>query len=249
MNEDEPVRMSLSEHFEELRVRLLWALAGLAVGVVICWFFREQIMKVVVHPLRMAQYEKKLLNLSPMESIIQYLKVSIVFGLLVTSPWVAYHMWRFIGAGLYPEERRVSYLYAGGSALLFAAGAAFSYGLMLPLVMEVLMAFDTANVSKDSLQFAEYVDFFFKTTMAMGLSFQVPVLMRFLSAVNLVERSTWRTNRKYAIVGAFLIAALITPPDPVSQISAGLPMVLLYEIGLLLIPRDTEHSDDPDEDE
>ncbi len=231
---DEPVRMSLREHFEELRRRLLWALGGLVIAVGVCWLFKEQMMNWVMIPLRMAEYEDKLLNLSPMEQILQYLKVTIVFGLVLSSPWIAYQMWLFVSAGLYEKERKATYLYAGGSVFLFLLGVLFSYAVMLPLVIKVLMGFDPAEVSKPTMQFAEYVDFFFKTTLAMGISFQVPMVMRFLSAVNLVERKTWKTYRKYAIVGAFLVAALITPPDPISQLSAGLPMVLLYEIGLLL---------------
>ncbi len=235
-DQDEPVRMSLSEHFEELRTRLLWAFGGLAIGILVCWFFKDRLMHFVLEPLRNANYDRELLNLSPMEQILQYLKVSIVFGLILTSPWIAHQMWQFISAGLYEAERKITYVYAGGSVLLFLIGVAFSYWIMLPLVMRVLIGFDPADVSDETMQFAEYVDFFFKTTLAMGVSFQVPIVMRFLSAMNLVGKETWTAYRKYAIVSAFLIAALITPPDPVSQISAGLPIAILYEVGILLIP-------------
>ncbi len=250
-SDHQPTQMSLSEHFEELRGCLFRALIGLVVGTVACWFLKAQIMEIVLRPLKESGFPHKLISLSPMESIVTYLKMSITAGAVLSSPWITYQMWRFIGAGLYPKERWMCYQYAGGAALLFLIGVAFSYFVMTPLILSVLLTFQPADAIEQQMQTSLYFSFFFKFTLAMGVSFQVPMIMRFLSAVGLVDRSAWVTYRKYAIVGTFFAAALITPPEPLSQISAALPMILLYEVGILLIPAETtrkmEDSDDSED--
>jgi sec-independent protein translocase protein TatC len=235
----QPTRMSLREHFEELRGCLFRALIGLVVGTVVCWFLKAQIMEIVRRPLLQSGFPHKLVSWSPMESIVTYLKMSILAGAVLSSPWITYQMWRFIGAGLYPKERSMCYQYAGGASLLFLIGVAFSYFVMTPLILSVLLNFQPADAIEQQMQTSRYFNFFFKFTLAMGISFQVPMVMRFLSAVGLVDRSAWVTYRKYAIVSTFFIAALITPPEPLSQISAALPMILLYEVGILLIPAES----------
>ncbi len=245
-------RMTLREHFEELRWCLIRAIIGLAAAVAVCWFLHDWTMQLIVQPLRQAQYGESLKVLEPAEGLLQYLKVDLILGLVLASPWVGYQIWTFVGKGLQPRERQYVYVYAGLSVLLFVAGVAFAYFIMLRLIMQILIQFDPAGISTADLQFSAYVSFFFNLTLAMGLVFQVPVVMRFLSGLGLVSRNTWKSSRKYAIVVAFLIGALVTPADPISQITAAIPIVLLYEIGIFLIPANgggTINSDDSSDED
>lgn len=247
MQDPEQARMSLSEHFEELRSCLFRALLGLVIGTVVCWFLGGPIMNIARGPLLQSGFTEKLTSWTPMETIVTYLKISIVAGAVLSSPWIMYQMWRFIGAGLYPKERWMFYWYAGGGTLLFLIGVAFSYFIMMPMILSVLLNFQPAGAVEQQMQTSRYISFFFKFTLAMGASFQVPMLMKFLSVTGLVQRSLWKTYRKYAYVATFFIAALITPPDPLSQVSAALPMILLYELGLLLIPAEQENKMEEDD--
>lgn len=227
-------KMRIRDHFEQLRYRLILAVSGFFVTVILCFFVQGELMDLVLSPLQ-SVYDKRLAVLDPSESILQYLKVNIVFGVVLASPWIMLQIWQFVGKGLYSEERKVVYLFSGASLLLFLGGVAFSYFFMMPMIIRFLVGFDPAQVARTQLQFSRYVNFFFKVTLILGFVFLLPVFMVFLDRIGAVGTKTWRGGRKFFIVIAFLLAALISPPDPISQVAVAIPFLLLYELGLGVI--------------
>ena len=233
--------MPFFEHLRELRDRLRNAAIFFVVGVIGCWFVSEDIYVWLRAPIDAAWLSHQdVLGAVPtmhfksaVEPFWVYMSIALWAGIFVSSPFIFYQLWQFIAPGLYKRERRVGILFAIFSALCFIAGAAFCYYV----VLEELYAYLLGYAGKDlqpTLFMSEYLDFTRNMMLAFGAVFEMPMLIFFLASVGLVtHRSLWRFNRWFAVV-AFVVGALLTPPDVLSQTLMAGPMIALYNISILI---------------
>ncbi len=171
--------------------------------------------------------------LSPMEAWVVYFKLAFIAGIFIASPFIFWELWRFLAPALYRKERRSMLFFIAFSVLCFAGGAAFAYFIAFPMMFTYLLSIfvDTSISFWPSM--SAYFSFTSSLLLAFGLIFELPVVLFLLVLWDIVELESLTAFRKYFIVAAFVVAAILTPPDPVSQISLGLPFILLYELSLL----------------
>lgn len=235
--------MPLIEHLLELRNRLLWALAALTVGFVICFIFAEDIYRFLVQPLAdllEGQPDRALIYTALHEAFFTYLKVAFFAAFCLTFPIIAGQLWAFVAPGLYKHEKRAFLPFLFATPILFLAGASLVYYLIFPLAWEFFLGFETAGGDgKLAMQLMpkvnEYLSLVMKLIIAFGLSFQLPVLLMLMARAGMVTSAGLAAKRKYAVVCAFAFAAILTPPDVISQIGLGLPIIALYEISIFAI--------------
>lgn len=252
-------RMTLGEHLEELRRRLLYVLGGAAVAFVLCFLlFRNELLDAVVRPVypQWRLFGRDILVLEPVDvkftmgapytAFTTYLFISLVAGCIASAPWALYHLWAFIAAGLYPRERRWVYVFGPLSVLLFATGALFFYFVVYPVVVSFLYSYaedfnryvvatgGEPMITRDTL-FGGYIHFVMLLTFVFGLMFELPLVVYFLGRVGLVRVETFRRYRRHVIVALVAVAAMVTPPDVFSQVALAVPMWVLYEAGVLAV--------------
>ncbi|MCS6797503.1 MAG: twin-arginine translocase subunit TatC [Myxococcota bacterium] len=253
---EDDVEMGFFDHLAELRRRLLRALVGMIPTVAVGWAYKEQIMQWLVAPLalawrRLGMGTPSLHFANPVDPFLAYLKVSLVAGLLLASPWIFWQLWAFVAPGLYRRERRLAVPFVLASTVCFAGGAIFGYVVVLPFGFETLLSFagplpDGAGSLQPTLMVDEYLGFAVKMLVAFGLSFEVPVVTTFLAAAGIVD---WRALLRFGrwwLVAAAVLAAILTPPDVGSQLLMLGPLVGLYYLGVLLaflIGRRVERAD------
>lgn len=229
--------MSFGEHLDELRARLFKALLGSLAGLVVMLFFQDGLMRLVLAPFRQAMEAVQLspvLNVfGPVQSFFAYLKVAFLAGLIVAAPLWIYQLWAFIGAGLYERERRAVTRYVPLCVFLFLSGIVFGYEFLIPIGLRYLLTYGDPMMIAPVIGIKEYLGFFFVLTLILGFAFQLPVVMIGLARSGVVSLDAFRRNRRWTILGIFVGAAILTPPDPVTQCLMALPLVLLYELGIL----------------
>lgn len=237
-NELKGTRMTFGEHLEELRTRLLRALKWSILGLVVVFIFHEDVLEVVVAPYRRVMedlhLDPSLKATAPTQPFFTYVKVSFIVGLILTAPMWIYQLWAFVGAGLYRREKRLVFRYAPLCLGLFAGGVVFGYFLLIPVGLEYLLTFADPTVMQAWIVVGEYLRLFTVLTLLLGIAFQLPVIMLGLTRAGMTTTEGLRNKRKYAIVGIFVLGALLTPPDPVTQLLMALPLVGLYETGIWL---------------
>jgi len=240
MEQEELKSMTLGDHLEELRARLILSLLGLIVGMGVALFWGRSFLHLILLPFEQALETS---NLKPSLQAIQvaepfmiYLKASLVLGLLISAPWIFYQLWAFISAGLYRHERRYVYIAAPISAALFIGGVLFFLMLVAPLTLKF---FVRLNLGVDYLLYhptlSNYVSFILIMSLVFGLTFQSPILIVFAERFGLISLESLRKARRYVVLASFLIGAAATPsPDVFSQIAMAAPMYFLYEISILV---------------
>ena len=228
--------MSLGDHLEELRMRLIRALLGLGIGAVLCLVLCSKIIAFIAKPLVRVMGEDFILQtLSPADGIISYIKIALISGLILSSPWVFYQIWMFIAAGLYSHEKRYVHLATPFSAILFVTGALFFVLVVAPLTLGFLVKFNERVLGVSSnFTFANYISFVTMLMLVFGIAFQTPIAIFFLNRTGLVSIEGLRRSRKFVLLGIFVIAAMATPPDPISQVTLAFPLYALFELGILL---------------
>jgi len=228
--------MSLGDHLEELRVRMILAIVGLVAGAIICLIFGSQIITFIEKPyIKVMGEEARLQILAPADGFVSYIKIALISGLIISSPWVFYQIWLFVAAGLYPHEKRYVHLAAPFSAALFVAGALFFIFLVAPLTLGFLVKFNQRILGVSSnFSFPRYVSFVTLLMLIFGIAFQTPIAIFFLNRTGLVSLEALRNSRKFVLVGVFIVAAMATPPDVISQITLAIPLYFLFELGILL---------------
>ena len=234
--------MSLGDHLDELRARLILAMVGLFIGLVICLVFGKYIINFMTEPyfetmkaLEM-QETTKLIVLSPAEGFASYMKIAMMAGLMISSPWVFYQLWMFVGAGLYPHERKYVKLAVPFSVILFIAGALFFMLIIAPLGLAFLVKFNEKVLNASNMfTFTQYVSFVTTLMLVFGVAFQTPIAVVVLNKTGLISAQSMKNARKYVILAAVVIAAIATPgPDVVSQVALAVPLYLLFELGMVL---------------
>ena len=252
--------MSFSDHLEELRTRLLHCLYALFGGMAIAYYFSDFFFVLLAQPLVRAWSHAglgtpKLHFANPIEPFFTYMKISLIAGVFAASPFVFYQLWKFIAPGLYKNERRYVIPFTVASGVLFIGGAAFGYFVVFPYAFRFFLSFAQTNMGAmqkllggavkvsmkqsfdltPTLMMGEYFSLIWKLLLAFGLVFELPLLLIFLAMVGLVTyKSLWRFNR-YFIILAFIVGAILTPgPDVISQILMSAPLVVLYNVSILI---------------
>lgn len=237
----------LIDHLIELRARLLRAVVGLLVVFLALMPFAAEIYAALAQPLLGAlPATGQLVAVDPAGGFFVPLKLAFFAALLLAMPWLLYQAWAFVAPGLYHREKRLAMPLLVSAVALFYAGCAFAFFLVLPTVFGFLARF-TPDVVAMTPDIGKYLDFVLVIFLAFGASFELPVALVILVALGWVTPQQLKDARGYAIVGVFVIAAIITPPDVVSQLMLAIPMCLLYELGIVasrwVHPREREASD------
>jgi sec-independent protein translocase protein TatC len=225
--------MTVTEHLTELRNRLLVACVVVLAGMALCYTFKEPLFNMLVSPVLTGdKAPSQLVFIGVPELFFTYLKLSFLGGFFLGFPILLWEVWKFTAPGLYQNERKLVAPFFILTPFLFYAGGIFTYFVVMPLVTEFFFQFQTETVvALPSVK--NYLAFFSKMVFAFGLAFEMPLLMLLLIKAGVVSLETLRKGRRYAIVGIFVMAAVLTPPDPMSQMLLAVPMIILYELALL----------------
>jgi len=236
-------QMPLLDHLIELRNRLIYACTALFLGFLVCYFFAEDIYAFLVQPLAdiyQGQTGRRMIYTGLTEAFFTYLKVAFWAGAFLTFPFVATQLWLFIAPGLYKTEKKAFLPFLVATPILFFLGGAMVYYLIFPLAWRFFLSFETPGGNGTlpielEARVGEYLSLVMKLIFAFGLCFQLPVALTLMGRVGLITSEMLVRNRKYAIVGVFVVAAILTPPDIISQIGLGIPILLLYEISIVMV--------------
>jgi sec-independent protein translocase protein TatC len=257
--DDDPIHdkpMPLIEHLMELRQRLLWSVGTFVVMFGVCYYFSAQIYGFLAAPLAdilMSQGggDRRMIFTALYEAFFTYLKVAFFGAVFFSFPMWATQAWLFIAPGLYRSEKRAIMPFLLASPVLFLFGAALAYYFIFPLAWHFFISFETpAGGGTVPIQLeakvSEYLSLVMHMILAFGLAFQMPVALVLLCRVGILSVETLKKGRRYAIVGMFVLAAIITPPDVISQVGLALPLILLYEISILFASWITPKPPQPD---
>ena len=282
--------MSLGDHLDELRGRLILMIVGVFIGLVICLCFGKFLVsslqipyenalkqlhksqeqdpnlpellvaepdKAIVKPaegateieflryemsqlkaeidiLRVEVYDIPLTSKAPADTFKIYLKVSLLFGLLLSSPWVIWHIWAFISSGLYKKEKKFAHAVAPASTILFISGVLFFMFVIAPMVMQFFVKFDKMFDVDTQWTLLNYVNMILGLTLVFGVAFQMPIIVVFAERIGLVKIEQLGQGRKFVLLGLVIVSAMATPPDVISQIALAVPLYILYEGSILV---------------
>jgi sec-independent protein translocase protein TatC len=244
--------MSLGDHLEELRARLILAILGLAAALIVCLFFGKWIILFIEVPYYQAMgQEKPLQVIEPVDGFLSYMKISLIAGVVLSSPWIFYQIWLFIAAGLYPRERRYVYLAVPFSTGLFIAGALLFILVIAPATLKFLVMFNRRVLEVESnFTFKSYVSFVSTMMLVFGIAFQTPIAIFFLNKTGLVSIQSMRKSRKFVVLGSVIAAAVATPGgDFFSLFTLAIPLYLLFEFGIVLSVLSARRKKLPDKQE
>ncbi len=242
MSEEEGGTMTFWEHLNELRSRLVKAIVAFAIGAIVAWFFKEDLLVILTKPFvdgwHGAEGSRPALHFpAPASLFLAYVKLAVLGGFVLGLPIILYQFWSFIAPGLYAREKRFAIPFVVLSCLLFAAGAYFGWRFVFPVAFDYLLGF--AQVPADSpiqveptVMINEYLEFITHALVAFGLVFEIPVVVFFLTVAGVVDHTHLIKFFRYFVVVAFIIAAVITPPDPMSQLMLAIPLCVLYGISI-----------------
>jgi len=231
MHEDE--KAPFTAHLEELRKRLIRCFIAVGIGFVAAYGFKERLFKILVYPLVSVMKEGQTLIYTGLpEAFFTYLKVAFLAGLILASPVLIYQFWMFVAPGLYRKERRILVPIVLLSSFFFIGGALFGYFIVFPWGFKFFLGFATETI-RPLPSMKEYFGFAAKLLLAFGLVFELPLVLTFLARLGIVSVDFLKKNRKYALLLFFAGAAILTPPDVVTQIMMALPLIILYEISII----------------
>ncbi len=232
-------QMTLGEHLEELRWRLIYSLLGLAVGMGVALVFGDVLLEQLQQPYLAVMADRgqaaPLQILRAGEGFSIYLKVGFLGGLILASPWVFYQLWMFMAAGLYPHERRPILMAVPFSALLFVAGAGFYLYVVAEPLMRFFLEFNARLGWATHLTLGNHVTMMVNMMLAFGVGFQLPIALAILGRMGLVSSKGLAKYRRHMIVALLIFAAFVTSPSPFDQILLAVPMYILFELGVLMV--------------
>jgi sec-independent protein translocase protein TatC len=227
-------QMSFFDHLRELRTRMVRCLIALAIGFFSCYAWSKELFDILIKPLvKVFPPGGALIYTALPEAFVTYMKVSLVAGCLAVSPYLFYQLWSFIAPGLYKEEKVYLIPIAFFSAFFFVSGAMFGYYVVFPFAFQFFMEYASETI-KPMPSLAEYFSFSLKMLFAFGVIFELPLFIFFLARIGLVTPKILRKFRRYAILLAFIVGAILTPPDVISQCLMALPLLILYELSIVV---------------
>jgi len=243
-------KLPLTEHLSELRQRLIKSLIAVLIGFGLSFNFSERLFRLLTLPLRSDLHFKtvspyieflpkdspiqKLVFLAPAEAFWMNIKVAMVAGIVLALPVALYQLWKFIAPGLMPSEKKYVGPFVVAGTLLFLIGAVFCFTVILPFAMGFLLTYKTASLTP-MISVGSYVDFCLKFLISFGAIFELPIVILFLTRAGVVTPKALAKNRKYAVLVAFILAAILTPtPDAFNQTLMAVPIILLYETGIII---------------
>lgn len=223
--------MTLLQHLEELRKAMVRSVIAMAVGFAACYGFSEQMFQILMQPMEDVLRQGSFIYTYPPEAFFAHIKVGLVAGFFLASPYIFWQVWKFVAPGLYEHERKWLIPIAIFSAFFFVAGALFGYFAVFPYGFEFFASYSTEQI-QFMPKLSEYLGFALKLLFAFGTVFELPLVIFFLARLGIVTSKGLRKKRKYALLVAFVLAALLTPPDPFTQSLMAGPLVILYELGV-----------------
>ncbi len=230
---DEEDKLPFTEHLEELRRRLIVCLIAVGIGFLVSYGFKEKIFAILTRPLISVMGEgDKLIFTGLSEAFVTYLKVSFLAGLILAAPVVIYQFWMFVAPGLYKQERRLLFPIVLLSSFFFIGGSFFGYFVVFPFGFKFFLGFASETI-RPMPSMREYLSFSAKFLLTFGLIFELPLVLTFMARLGLVTVDFLKINRKYAILIIFIVAAILTPPDVVTQILMAIPLMALYEVSII----------------
>jgi sec-independent protein translocase protein TatC len=229
--------MPLTAHLVELRSRLFACVIAIGVGFFLSYAFKERIVAALQSPLVLfgAPLTVPLQIIAPAEAFLTYLKVSFLAGAFLALPAILYQLWKFVAPGLLEHEKRYTVPFIIGSTMLFYAGGVMFY-FLLPIIIDFLLSFSSQDIQAQ-LSVGYYVSFCIRLMIAFGIVFQLPMVVIFLTQLELLSSRTLIKNFRYAVVLTFVVAAILTPPDVISQTFMALPTLSLYGVSILIAKR------------
>ena len=231
-------------HLVELRKRLINSFICLLFFFLFCYYFSEYIYGFLVDPYAQAVKDegegRRLIFTALQETFITYLKVSFFAAFFFTSPFILIQIWKFIAPGLYENEKSAIMPYLVLTPILFILGGALVYYLVMPLAIKFFLSFESSGINTRlpiqlEAKVNEYLSLIMKLIFAFGLSFQLPVILSLLARIGMVDSRFLKKRRKYVIVIIFATAAILTPPDPITQIGLAIPLLILYELSIFSV--------------
>src|SRR5580700_1527925 len=239
-DELEAGRMPLLDHLVELRNRLIWAFAAVLLAFLVCYQFKEAIYRFLAHPLAQifaGQADRKMIFTALTEAFFTYIKVSFWAAVCLSFPVIAAQIWKFVAPGLYKNEKRAFLPYLCATPILFMMGAALAYFVVIPYAFKFFVSFETPGINGSlpieiEAKVNEYLSLVMTLLLAFGVAFQLPVLLTLMARAGLITSQGLISKWRYAVVGMFAVAAVLTPPDIVSQVSLAIPLILLYGVSI-----------------
>lgn len=222
------IKRPVLDHLEELRWRLLKSVAVLIVTTCSLFYFVKQIIPYIVKPVG------RVVFISPTEAFVTNIKIALYGGVFLSSPFILYQIWTFVAVALKKNEKKFTLLFFSFSLIFFIIGACFGYFLIVPIGMKFLLKFSMGDILTPNISFGKYVSFVGILSLTFGIVFQLPLAMVFITKIGIVTPEIFSQKRRAVIVLIFIAAALFTPPDPVTQCFMALPLLVLFELGIIL---------------
>lgn len=234
MKETHDKEQSLVEHLSELRGCLIHSVIGVIVGFCICWTFSSEIFDLIRGPIAPFLKEGGLIFTHPMDKFLAHVKVSVLSGIILTCPYWVYQIWKFVSPGLYVSEKKYGFGFIVFGSILFLSGVAFVYFLVFPMTFKFLLMFgDSTDVAMITI--GDYLSFFTTVTLVFGATFEMPLILTILGMMGVIDHQVLSSRRRLAIIVLAALAAFLTPPDVISMLAMMVPLIVLYELSIIMV--------------